>query len=82
MEQPGGGSAPSQGQRTVECAEAVAWLTGREQLSGCSVITSLPDVSEFPTLSLAEWKQWFVATAALVMARCPRTGRRSSTRRM
>ncbi len=74
MEQPGGGSAPSQGQRTVECAEAVAWLTGREQLSGCSVITSLPDVSEFPTLSLAEWKQWFVRTAALVMAKVPEDG--------
>jgi len=74
VEQPGGGSAPSQGQRTVECAEAVAWLTGREQLSGCSVITSLPDVSEFPTLSLAEWKQWFVTTAALVMAKVPEDG--------
>lgn len=74
MEQHGGGSAPPQGQRTVECAEAVAWLTGREELSGCSVITSLPDVSEFPTLSLPEWKQWFVRTAALVLAKVPAEG--------
>jgi hypothetical protein len=58
----------------VECAEAVAWLTGREALPGCSVITSLPDVSEFPALSLAEWKQWFVRTAALVMAKVPADG--------
>jgi hypothetical protein len=58
----------------VECAEAVAWLTGREELRGCSVITSLPDMSEFPTLSLAEWKQWFVRTAALVMERVPADG--------
>jgi hypothetical protein len=58
----------------VECAEAVAWLTGREVLHGCSVITSLPDVSEFPTLSLAEWKQWFVRTAALVMTKVPADG--------
>jgi hypothetical protein len=69
-----GGSEPPQGQRTVECAEAVAWLTGRPELRGCSVITSLPDVSEFPTLSLAEWKQWFVSTAALVMAKVPGDG--------
>jgi len=73
-EQHGGGSAPPQGQRKVECAEAVAWLTGSEQLSGCSIITSLPDVSEFPTLSLAGWKQWFVRTAALVMAKVPEDG--------
>jgi hypothetical protein len=58
----------------VECAEAVAWLTERAELSGCSVITSLPDVSEFPALSLAEWKQWFVRTAALVMAKVPGDG--------
>jgi hypothetical protein len=58
----------------VECAEAVAWLTGREVLRGCSVITSLPDVSEFPALSLPEWKQWFVRTAALVMAKVPADG--------
>ena len=74
MAEHGGGSEPPQGQRTVECAEAVAWLTGRAELSGCSVITSLPDVSEFPTLSLAEWKQWFVRTAALVMAKVPEEG--------
>ncbi len=76
MEEHGEGAAAPrpQGQRTVECAEAVAWLTGHKVLSGCSVITSLPDVSEFPTLSLAEWKQWFVSTAALVMAKVPEEG--------
>jgi hypothetical protein len=70
----GEGSARPQGQRTVECAEAVAWLSGRGTLEGCSVITSLPDVSEFPTLSLAEWKQWFIRAAALVMAKVPERG--------
>jgi hypothetical protein len=74
VEQRGDGSERAQGQRTVECAEAVAWLQGREVLSGCSVITSLPDVSEFPTLSLPEWRQWFVSTAALVMTKVPGDG--------
>jgi hypothetical protein len=74
VEEHGDGSTRPQGQRTVECAEAVAWLTGREVLRGCSVITSLPDVSEFPAFSLAEWKQWFVSTAALVMAKVPEDG--------
>lgn len=68
------GAGRPQGGRTVECAEAVAWLTGREVLAGCSVVTSLPDVSEFPALSLAEWKQWFLRAAALVMARVPADG--------
>jgi hypothetical protein len=63
-----------QGQRTVECADALEWLSGRETLAGCSVITSLPDVSEFPALSLAEWKQWFIRAAALVMAKVPAEG--------
>ncbi|ADO68019.1 DNA methyltransferase [Stigmatella aurantiaca] len=65
---------PPPGRRTVECAEAVAWLSGRGVLEGCSVITSLPDLSEFPALSLAEWKQWFIRAAALVMAKVPPEG--------
>lgn len=70
----GNESERPEGQRTVECAEAVAWLSGRERLEGSSVITSLPDVSEFPALSLAEWKQWFIHAAALVMAKVPEQG--------
>ncbi|WP_224240435.1 DNA methyltransferase [Hyalangium gracile] len=70
----GGGARRPGGQRTVECADALAWLTARESLAGCSVITSLPDVSEFPALSLAEWKQWFIRAAALVMSRVPAEG--------
>jgi hypothetical protein len=70
----GGGAERPQGQRTVECAEAVAWLSGRETLEGCSVITSLPDVSELPALSLPEWKRWFIRTAALVLAKVPAQG--------
>ncbi|MFL5347791.1 MAG: DNA methyltransferase [Hyalangium sp.] len=70
----GGGAEQPEGQRTVECADALAWLSGRQTLAGCSIITSLPDVSEFPSLSLAEWKQWFIRAAALVMAKVPAEG--------
>ncbi|MDC0712055.1 SAM-dependent methyltransferase [Stigmatella sp. ncwal1] len=75
MAEQGDGDSPTPpGRRTVECAEAVAWLSGRGMLEGCSVITSLPDVSEFPALSLTEWKQWFLRAAALVMEKVPAEG--------
>src|SRR5690606_23973276 len=32
-------------------------------LVGCSLITSLPDVSSFPEWSLEQWKGWFVEAA-------------------
>jgi hypothetical protein len=69
----GAPTSPS-GRRTVECTEALAWLAARDTLDGCSVVTSLPDVSEFPTLSVAEWKQWFINAAVLVMAKVPAQG--------
>jgi len=66
--------APPQGKRTVHCADALAWLEAQGVLAGCSLITSMPDVSEFPSLSLDGWKDWFVRTAALVLSRCPEDG--------
>ncbi len=60
--------------RTVHCGDAIAWLEAQGVLLGCSVITSLPDTSELPDLSLDEWKDWFVRAAALVMAKVPDDG--------
>ena len=65
---------PPQGNRTVHCADALAWLEAQPVLAGCSLITSMPDVSEFPSFTLAEWKEWFVRTASLVLSRCPDDG--------
>ncbi len=65
---------PPQGRRTVHCEDALAWLEARGVLAGCSLITSMPDVSEFPSLTLAGWKDWFVRTASLVLSRCPDDG--------
>jgi len=74
QERGSGGAERPYGQRTVYSEYAVAWLQARETLAGCSVVTSLPDVSELSPLSLAEWKQWFVHTAELVMRRVPDDG--------
>jgi len=60
--------------RTVHCEDALAWLSVQSSLAGCSIVTSMPDISEFPNYSLTEWKQWFVRTAELVLSRCPDAG--------
>lgn len=60
--------------RIVHHGDALKWLKEQSSLLGCSIITSLPDISEFPKLNLAQWKDWFVDTAALVMSRCPDEG--------
>lgn len=60
--------------RIIHHADALVWLREQSVLTDCSIITSLPDISEFPAFSLAEWKRWFVDAAALVMSRCPDDG--------
>lgn len=57
--------------REVHHADALAWLQGRNDFSGCAFITSLPDVSELPALDLEAWKRWFVDAARLVLERTP-----------
>jgi hypothetical protein len=65
---------PVKGKRVVHHADAIAWLKEQSMLDGCSIITSLPDISEFPKMSLDEWKIWFVDTAALVLSKCSEEG--------
>ena len=60
--------------RTIHCKDALTWLEEQAPLTGCSVITSMPDISEFPLLSLQEWKTWFVQAAALILSRVPDEG--------
>lgn len=61
-------------QRTVHCEDALPWLTERAPLAGCSLITSLPDVSGFGGMSLDDWKAWFVRAAELVLRATPDDG--------
>lgn len=58
----------------MHCADALEWLAGRGVLEGASLVTSLPDVSELPALSLDGWREWFVAAARRVLASCPDDG--------
>lgn len=57
--------------RTIVQGDALAWLASNEAAPHTSVVTSLPDVSELSAFDLPAWKQWFVATAALVMRWTP-----------
>ena len=40
-------------------ADALAWLREHAPLTGASVITSLPDISELAGLDLGGWQVWF-----------------------
>lgn len=60
--------------REVHHADALEWLGARPVFENHSLVASLPDFSEFPKLSLPEWKDWFTATAALLLSRTPANG--------
>jgi hypothetical protein len=60
--------------RVVHCADALGWLRASGPLVGASVVTSLPDVSELPTLGFAGWRQWFVDAAELTARSVPDDG--------
>jgi hypothetical protein len=60
--------------REVHHGDALVWLRAAGRLAGASVVTSLPDVSELPELSLAGWRRWFEEAAALVMEGVPDEG--------
>jgi hypothetical protein len=61
-------------QRTIHHADALLWLKEQGVLQGCSIVTSMPDVSEFPQMTLADWKTWFTDAAELVLSACPDNG--------
>lgn len=60
--------------REVFCEDALEWLARRAPLAGCSLVTSLPDLSGMPALGLDGWKRWFVAAAEQVLAATPEDG--------
>lgn len=53
--------------RQIFHADALAWLAEHLPLVGCSVVTSLPDISELPHLGYSAWRNWFSAAAAKVI---------------
>ena len=56
------------------CEDAIEWLTNLEPIAGSSFVASMPDISEFPGYSLAQWKEWFVNAATLILSRTPENG--------
>jgi len=57
------------GMRQVVCGDGIAWLREADLGPAHAVITSLPDHSEVPAMGVDGWKQWFVATVALIAGR-------------
>lgn len=55
--------------REVYCSDAIGWLNDFVPKEGYSFLGSLPDYSEFPGLTLDEWKKWFQDTAELILSR-------------
>jgi hypothetical protein len=60
--------------RTVHHGDALLWLRAAGTLAGASVVTSLPDVSELPTLGIEGWRRWFEGAASLTMQGVPDEG--------
>lgn len=60
--------------RTVYCEDALIWLSSKGILPNSSLVASMPDISEFPHLSSAEWKKWFTETASLILSSTPDDG--------
>jgi hypothetical protein len=59
-------NAPRPPTRVVHVGDGLAWLAaarGEGRLAGVSIVTSLPDLSELPTLGIDGWERWFVEAA-------------------
>src|SRR3954451_6488785 len=60
--------------RVIHHGDAVEWLRAAGTLAGASVVTSLPDVSELPSLGLDGWRRWFDEAAVATMQAVPDEG--------
>lgn len=60
--------------RIVHCEDALKWLGTSTVEEDFSFVASMPDFSEFPGLTLTQWKEWFIEAAHLIMSRCPDEG--------
>lgn len=60
--------------REVVCEDALAWLPRHRPAEGCSVVTSLPDWSEFSGWTLQRWSDWFLTAAVEVLSSTPDDG--------
>lgn len=59
--------------RTVHVTDALAWLE-THVVPACSVVASIPDLSEFPGRTVVEWCRWFEEAAQLILRATPPEG--------
>ena len=57
--------------RIVHQTDGVAWLKANPLTPGQSIITSLPDSSELPSLGYPGWRKWFVQSVKTCLDACP-----------
>ena len=60
--------------RLIYQAEALSWLSSTPTPPDCSVVTSLPDVSEMSPMSLTQWRHWFESTVVTILRWVPANG--------
>jgi hypothetical protein len=60
--------------KVIHQGDAIQWLKEQPILIGCSIVTSMPDISEFPNSSIDDWKSWFRQTAQLIFDKTPDDG--------
>jgi hypothetical protein len=65
---------PQKPTKLIHHQDALDWLAEHKAMPGSSMITSLPDISEFPKYSLPQWKNWFINATSLVLSRCDPDG--------
>jgi hypothetical protein len=58
----------------IEQGDGLAWLRDHPAAPRSSVVTSLPDASELPGLTFADWRSWFVSAAQTVIRWLPDAG--------
>jgi len=61
-------------ERHVYCEDALDWFKKNQNLSNFSIVTSMPDISEFPGYKLEKWQTWFTDTAKFLLSQCPDEG--------
>jgi hypothetical protein len=60
--------------REVIHGDALPWLEANPAIAGVSILTSLPDFSEFSHLILSEWKDWFSRAVKKTLLALPEDG--------
>lgn len=53
-------------ERVIHRGDGIEWLRESTLDPGCSIVTSLPDVSAMPEMGLEAWQEWFIDVSELI----------------